>query len=352
MSEGDWDDRLPTVMACTLPDGLTLADRPRSGLVSYEACNGLQSWYALIHSYDLAMSYPVDEPIKLESILDGLEVGDYLAISSNRFYDTLTRNRLRWPMSSAYYDALFDGQLGYELVAVFDEHYRWGPLAVSDQHLPIYRSPAWLNELEADEAFHVYDHPAVFIFQKRPDYDHRQVMATLMNVPIMRVEQLLSGGSEWGSDLLGVIYWPSLQADAAPNGLMLAPDTLALNRQGGTWSERFDRSSILNQNQPFGVLAWYGLLIVYGALAFPVLFALFPRMADRGYGFAKLVGLFAVAYTAWFASGLKLPYGHRAACCWSWGCGARSQLTGPGGSASPSATTCARAWAACSSSKP
>ncbi|MCS6835178.1 MAG: DUF2298 domain-containing protein [Anaerolineae bacterium] len=307
LSEGDWDDRLPTVMACTLPNGMTLADRPRSGLVSYEACNGLQSWYALIHSYDLAMSYPVDEPIKLESILDGLEVGDYLAISSNRFYDTLTRNRLRWPMSSAYYDALFAGQLGYELVAVFDEHYRWGPLAVSDQHLPIYRSPAWLNELEADEAFHVYDHPAVFIFQKRPDYDHRQVTALLTNVPIMRVEQLLGSGNEWGSDLLGVIYWPTIQADAAPNGLMLAPDTLALNRQGGTWSERFDRDSLINQNQPLGVLTWYGLLVVYGALAFPVLFALFPRMADRGYGFAKLVGLFAVAYTAWFASGLKLP---------------------------------------------
>lgn len=308
LTEGDWDDRLPTVMVCHLPDGLTLADNPRSGLSSYQSCNGLQSWYGLIHSYDLAMSYPVDEAIKLESILDGLEVGDYLTITSNRFYDTLTRNRLRWPLSSAYYDLLFSGELGFELVAVFTEEYTLGTLiSVSSQHLPIFDSPAWLNELEADEAFHVYDHPAVFIFRKSPDYDHRAVTAKLLNVPIQRIEQVLSAVAEFGSELMGVVYWTSLQADSAPNGLLLAPDTRQLNREGGTWSERFERDSLLNRDQTLGAGAWYVLMVIYGLAAFPLLFVLFPNLGDRGYGVAKFVGLLLVSYVAWLAASLKLP---------------------------------------------
>ena len=95
-----------------------------------------------------------------------LDIGDYLTIASNRFYDSETRLPLRWPLTTLYYEKLFAEELGYELVGVFDETFAFGPWRVSDQHLPIYDSPAWLNELEADEAFHVYDHPAAFIFRK------------------------------------------------------------------------------------------------------------------------------------------------------------------------------------------
>jgi len=36
--------------------------------------------------------------------------------------------------------------------------------------LPIDDLPHWLNEFEAEEAFHVYDHPVVFVFRKTADY--------------------------------------------------------------------------------------------------------------------------------------------------------------------------------------
>ena len=75
------------------------------------------------------MSYPVDNDLKYNDIVNSLEVGDYLTIASNRFYDTETRNPKRWPLTSLYYEKLFAGELGYELAAVFDETFEFGPLA-------------------------------------------------------------------------------------------------------------------------------------------------------------------------------------------------------------------------------
>lgn len=305
LTEGDWDDRLTTTQICTLPDGITLVDDPPSGLVGYDDCNGRQSWHSLVNSSDMSMSYPVDNELKLESILDALEVGDYLTISSNRFYDTLNRNRLRFPLSSAYYDALFAEELGFELTAVFHEQFQLGPLSVSDQHLPIYDSPQWFNEFEADEAFHVYDHPVVFIFKKTDDYSQNQVVAYLEGVPLAQSNEVIGGADD--ASQIGVVYWSSLDADAAPTGLYLRPEDAEAQQQGGTWSARFNSSSPLNTVQPLGVVVWWLTIMVFGFLAFPLLFTLFPRMADRGYGFAKFVGLLVVAWLAWVLGSLKLP---------------------------------------------
>ena len=126
------------------------------------------------------MSFPVDNQVKLDDILRTLDMGEYLTIASNRFYDSERRNLMRWPLTTLYYDKLFAGELGYELIRVFDETFEFGPWRVSDQQLPIYKSPAWLNELEADESFHVYDHPAAFIFRKSADYSPAGVRANFV----------------------------------------------------------------------------------------------------------------------------------------------------------------------------
>ncbi|MGB1288331.1 MAG: glycosyltransferase family 39 protein, partial [Aggregatilineales bacterium] len=116
LTEGDWDDRLTTITACTLPPEVTLSEELPSGLLGFDDCLGRNSWTTLVHSYDLAMSYPVADRNKLENMIEGLHNGDYLAITSNRFYDTEPRNRQRFPLATRYYEALFAGELGYELI--------------------------------------------------------------------------------------------------------------------------------------------------------------------------------------------------------------------------------------------
>ena len=305
VTEGDWDNRVTAIHTCQLPDGLALADKPPSGLAAVADCHGTQAWFSLINAYDQAMSFPIDNQIKYDDILRSLDLGDYLTIASNRFYDTETRNPLRWPLTTRYYDKLFAGELGYELLAVFDEGFEWGPWRVADQHLPIYDSPAWLNELEADEAFHVYDHPAAFIFRKTEHYSPARVKAILSKASLLQIHEIAY--IEDDAQLLGVINWPSIEADAAPTALTLPPDSYETQTNGGTWSERFFSDSLMNTHQAFGVAVWYLTLLIFGILAFPLMFSLFPNMADGGYGFSKLVGLLLVAWFAWALSSLKIP---------------------------------------------
>ena len=305
LTEGDWDNRVTGTQTCKLPAGMTLSDRPASGLVGMNDCRGSMAFWSLVNSYDQIMSFPVDSVTKYEHILWSLDIGDYLTIASNRFYDTETRNPTRWPLTTLYYEKLFAGELGYELAAVFDEPFALGPWRVSDQHLPIYASPAWLNEIEADEAFHVYDHPAVFIFRKSADYSRAKVEAALSSVSLKQAHDLQPNADD--AQLLGVLYWTSYRADPAPTALTFPASDYETQTSGGAWSERFFSGSLANQNQALGVVFWYLLLMTLGLVAFPLAFVVFPKMADGGYGFSKLIGLLLVAWFAWAASTLKAP---------------------------------------------
>ncbi len=305
LTEGTWDNRVTGIRTCDLPEGLTLADDPPSGLLNSQDCKGSQAFYRLVNAQDQIMSFPVDNQVKYDDILRTLDIGDYLTIASNRFYDSETRNLKRWPLTTLYYKKLFAGELGYDLERVFAESFELGPLRVSDQHLPIYDSPAWLNELEADEAFHVYDHPAVFIFRKSPDYSRGKVEVALSQVSLKQAHELYD--SEESAQLLGVFYWNSVEADPLPTALTFPPEDYERQSSGGTWSERFFSGSIINRNQLAGALVWYATIFVFGALAFPLVFALFPRMADGGYSVCKLVGMLLVAWFAWAVSSLKIP---------------------------------------------
>ena len=82
-----------------------------------------------------------------------LDKVDYIIMSSNRVYDTAGRLVMRYPALINYYKALFDGSLGFELVAEFRSSPRLFGIEVP--------TAVW-----AEEAFSVYDHPRVLIFKK------------------------------------------------------------------------------------------------------------------------------------------------------------------------------------------
>ena len=305
LSEGNWDNRVTGANICSLPEGLTLADDPPPGLVSSRDCRGTQPHRALINAQDQIMSYPIDDQAKYDDIVRTLDIGDYLTIASNRFYDSERRNLQRWPLTTLYYEKLFSGELGYELEAVFEETFEFGPWRVADQHLPIHQSPAWLNELEADESFHVYDHPTAFIFRKTEHYSRAAVEAALSQASLKQWHEL--GNSSDEAQLLGVFNWRLVDAQPVPTALTFPPEEKALQSSGGTWSQRFFSDSLVNSNQVLGVVIWYASLFVFGAIAFPLVFAIFPNMADGGYGVSKLAGLLIVAWFSWAVSSLKIP---------------------------------------------
>lgn len=304
--EGVWDEVVPPGV-CRLPDGVTLADNPRPSNGRVENCQFFDPLHALIYANQFDI-FRNDDTVKRDDVIRLLDNSDYLIIGTNRRYDSHSRNPIRWPLTNVYYDALFAGDLGYDIAATFEETFELGPLKVSDQYLPTYKAagiPAWLNEFEAEEAFHVYDHPVVYIFKRSPNYDGQRVREILYSVVLNEPPMV----SSYNDPLLaGQTYWSVEDADASPTALQFTPDMQATQTEGGTWSDRFDRDSLINTNQIVAVVAWWLVMTLFGLVVWPLLFVAFPGLADRGYGFAKIFGTFLISWIAWFLSGtVRLP---------------------------------------------
>ncbi len=122
--------------------------------------------------------YNEDTPDKLAQLLDQLDETDYLIMASNRLYGSIPRLPERYPLTTAYYRALFAGELGFELAGQFTSYIQLGPFVFPDQENPYplmapvdtsTQGRLWALRLQpAEESFSVYDHPTCLIFRKTP----------------------------------------------------------------------------------------------------------------------------------------------------------------------------------------
>jgi hypothetical protein len=112
----------------------------------------------LIYKGEILPLYDPDTEEKWGKISDQLNKTDYLVLSSNRLSGSIPQNPERYPKTSRYYEALFEGSLGFEKVAEFTSY----------PCFPPFGKKHWfcLNDSSAEEAFTVYDHPKVIIFKK------------------------------------------------------------------------------------------------------------------------------------------------------------------------------------------
>lgn len=266
-TEGDWDTSTPTRI-CFRDSETQLGYQP------YASCRNITGydtqWYV-----ELPLQVvEADHPKKQVYMLDTLLKADYLTLSSNRMYDALPRNeRLYWFMDHFYHD-LFGGRLGYEQIARFESWPRLGPLGFPDQALPDQDLPDWLNSLEAEEAFTVYDHPAIYVFENRtftPD-----TMTPFVPRADMRNRIDLS-------DVAGTTY--------------TAPDSVP--SEGTLW---------------LIVVGWAAVFIALGWVAFPLVYVLFPGLPLRGFGIGRGVAWLLLAVVPWWLTALlDLPLWSRGA---------------------------------------
>ncbi len=126
-----------------------------------------------------------DDENKRQMFYDRLAEVDYVILPSQRGIWSVARMQRTYPMTIEYYRALFDGRLGFEQAAHFQAPWRIGNLYISDvggmlgwgapPRLPLFN----FNFFAAEEAFSVYDHPPVWIFAKRADFDLAQARSIL-----------------------------------------------------------------------------------------------------------------------------------------------------------------------------
>ncbi|GAB4472448.1 MAG: hypothetical protein Kow0088_07030 [Anaerolineales bacterium] len=254
--------------------------------------------YGGIYQRDLVFEmYWDDNAEKLSRFLSILDQADYIFISSNRQWGTVPRVPERYPLSTTYYRLLigcpeekdllwcyrvaqpgkFQGQLGFELVQVFESFPNLGKWRINDQF--------------AEEAFTVYDHPKVLIFRKSVNYDSLSVQRLLGAV-----------------DLSKVIHLTPRQASKFPGLLLLPSDRLREQQSGGTWSELFNRNALHNRNHVLAVLVWYLTLSLLGWVVYPLTRKVFTGLDDRGYPLSRLFGLVLLSYLVWLLGSIRVPF--------------------------------------------
>jgi YYY domain-containing protein len=272
-NEGDWDDGLPLRV-----DG-------------YDAFGGI---YKPGLNFNM---YTDDNPDKLDHFINVYDQSEYIFISSSREWGSLPRLPERFPMTTLHYrhllgcpedrtiewcysvakPGMFQGDLGFELVAVFQSDPSLGPLKRNDQF--------------AEEAFTVYDHPKVLVFRKTAAYNSAQARSILNEANFNEI----------------VPITPK-KAAYHPANLKLPEVSLDVQSEGGTWSELFNPQAWQNRFQALGVIVWYLSVTILGLLTYPLLRITLPGLKDHGYPLARIAGMLILAYFTWLAGSLNIPF--------------------------------------------
>ncbi len=244
-------------------------------------------------------NYNEDTPGKRAQLYGWLDQADYIFLASNRLYASIARLPARYPLTTAYYRALFGGELGFELAADFTSYPALGPFVFPDQENPFELVEAkYENQSEpirillppAEESFSVYDHPRVLIFRKTEAYSRRQVEEILGQVDVERAQHGLT----------------PQEATRTADMLRFDDETWAQQQSGGTWSEMFNRDALLNRAPGLAALGWWATVTALGWVVFPLVFVSLPKLRDRGYGVSRLLGLLVTAYLTWLVASVRL----------------------------------------------
>ena len=274
-NESDWDDGLPL------------------RIDNYDGYGGIYPG-----GLNFQMYWDEDSD-KRERFITNLDQADVIFISSNRQWATTVRIPERYPMATLYYrnllgcpenkdliwcysvaqTGMFKGQLGFELVKVFQSDPNLGDFRINDQF--------------AEEAFTVYDHPKVLIFRKTAAYNPVAVRTLFNSVDLTRVVHL---------PLNEVPMHPQKQKD-----LLLPENRLIQQQSGGTWYELFNVNNIINTYPAVSAVLWYIVIGLLGLMVFPLVHLAFPGLKDKGYAFSRMTGMLLFALLSWWVGSVGIP---------------------------------------------
>jgi hypothetical protein len=137
--------------------------------------------------------YSPDSPEKWKDMYEKLSQTDYIILSSNRLYGSISWAYLRYPETTRFYRSLFANKLGFSRVVQFTSrpsfhipHVRicipvpWATYG-ANSHSAQQCDTDGISLIDdyADESFTVYDHPTVIIFQKNGPISYDEFMNTL-----------------------------------------------------------------------------------------------------------------------------------------------------------------------------
>ncbi len=106
-----------------------------------------------------------DNRQKREELLNKLDQVDWIFMSSNHVAGIVTRVPQRWPLTTEYYRALFNGELGFRLEKEFTSYPQLFGKQFPDDNV--------------EEALTLYDHPHVWLWRKTPSWSREHAAQIL-----------------------------------------------------------------------------------------------------------------------------------------------------------------------------
>ncbi|KAA3656932.1 MAG: hypothetical protein DWQ04_29615, partial [Chloroflexi bacterium] len=263
--------------------------------VGIDGRNSFGSYYTEVFNSQRPIT-DTDSQEKRQQMVEWLEETDYIVLSSQRAMWSQPRIPISFPMMMVYYESLFNGQMGFELVGEFHADFHVGPLYISDTTGQVaWGEPPFAGfpppgELAAEEAFSIYDHPPVWIFQKTANYSRENTIQILGDVDLSpdKVRFMTPG-----------------EATDAPNGLMLTDAEQATQQANGTFSQVFNVDGVLSTNPTVAAVVWWITAVLLGWLAFPLASMIFRGLPDKGYALARILSLLLISYFGWLMASLK-----------------------------------------------
>src|SRR5690606_24976577 len=284
-----WDDELPK----------TVPNEP-----------GMDKWSADLHNINWG-PYEEDTAEKYEILKEKLREADYVIYSSKRIYDSVDELPQRYPMTIAYYDAMWSGELGFELAAEFTSPPSLFGFTFDDRH--------------ADESWSLYDHPQVTIFRKVRDLSDAEFDAVLGGTwanavpyyrgpdsplsPLLNLLGLGSSPSSADAGLLNAVIG-RLTGRAAENSTVEERQDLTIGQPLAALPlvDSYRWNQVASESAVLGVLVWWAVVWLLGLFAWPFLFRLFRIFLDRGVGLARGLCWLAVPWLLGLAASVGLAY--------------------------------------------
>ena len=237
-------------------------------------------------SHDRLELYNPDSSEKFEKIFNQLSESEYYVIFSNRLYATIPRMSDRYPASTLFYDKLFDGSLGFEIVNFQKQSMNLFGINYSENYFERIniKKPELISSYEekfflnidfgwSDESFSVYDHPNVIIFQNKEKFSKDELIKIL---DFNKYDDI--------SYFDFSIELPYKTYDFNPS------------EETTIYSEQYFLSEKSIFIQTF---FWFIVITFLGIISIPIFYKLFINLPDFGFGFYKFFGLIIFGFLIW-----------------------------------------------------
>ncbi len=218
----------------------------------------------------------------MNRLVDNLEKIDYYITSSNRIYGSIKNLPERFPATIAFYQKLFAGELGFDLIAKFTSY----PSILGME----------FNDDLADESFTVYDHPQVHIFKKNASFNADAIREYLTSFPEPKIWPLTPNERNLKANPKSTLSESIQQAN--------------LNADNRYY---FVLNNLSSQNLIFGffyiplaIIVWLFVMEIIGLIFLPICMIIFKNFKDKGYSLSKTFGLLISAWLVWLAASLKI----------------------------------------------